>query len=168
MELTVRELAERILPVSPDGDIEALVRQLRHWTLSGVLRPIGSPYTGAGRHRKYDEIELYFAALAVELTRWRIPVGISDAIVELVRKEYFQIDVKPTAKPLTFFKDAVDGKEDIYMLIYSKESVDRPKCVIHLGNFDELMGERIARSQNSPAPSFLVIHLSGLFRQLRS
>ena len=112
MELTVREIAERILPVSPDGDMEALVRKLRHWTLSGVLRPVGSLHTGAGRHRKYEETEIYFAGLAVELTRWRIPVGISDRIIELARKEHFQIDAKPTAKPMTFVKDAVDGKED--------------------------------------------------------
>ena len=50
-ELTVSELARAVAPNADEAEISRIVRQLRHWTLTGVLSLAGTVHTGAGRHR---------------------------------------------------------------------------------------------------------------------
>src|SRR3954447_7581991 len=117
MALTVRDMAEKLVPLSPEGDVESIVRQLRHWSLTGVLQPSGALHVGAGRYRKYDKLELYFAALALELSRWRIPVGVSDRLVQAVRNEHrlkTAIDAENGPSTNTV-QNAIDGARDIYL-----------------------------------------------------
>jgi hypothetical protein len=168
MELTVKQIAERLLPIAPGGDMDGLVRQLRHWTLTGVVRPLGTIHTGAGKHRKYEESEVYFAALALELTRWRIPVGVSDLVVQAARKEYFQQDVRPTAKPLNAIKDAIEGRANQFLLLRPGEGLEALSMEIMTGDYKELARSVIERGWTRNTPSFVAINLSALFAKIRS
>ena len=48
-ELTVSELARAVAPTADAAEISRIIRQLRHWTLTGVLSLAGTVHTGAGR-----------------------------------------------------------------------------------------------------------------------
>ena len=80
MELTVREIAKRVAPDMDATAIKRLVRQLRHWTLAGALKPIGPVSSGVGHHRKYSGESLYIAALLIELSRYRPPVIVMNGL----------------------------------------------------------------------------------------
>jgi hypothetical protein len=74
--LTVSELAERITRNRPAEWKTDVVRQIRYWTVEGVLRPDGPKHTGAGRHRRYAAEAVYLGAVVLELAEIRIPVGL--------------------------------------------------------------------------------------------
>lgn len=74
-EYTVGELARLLVPSADGAEVARVNRQLRHWTLTGVLKTLGSTHTGAGRHRKYAGDAVHVAALMVELSRLGLPVG---------------------------------------------------------------------------------------------
>ena len=168
MSLTVSQLAERLLPVAPSGDLEGLIRQIRHWTLSGVIKPAGDIHTGAGRHRRYEQNECYFAALALELTRWRIPVGVSDLVVQVARKEFYEQDLAPTALPLNAIKDAIAGRADMFVMVKMSEGIGGSWPEILTGQFDELVKTIKTRGWANNPPSFVSINLSALFGKVRS
>ncbi len=72
---SVSQLAQRVAPDADKAEVALITRQLRHWTLTGVLRPLGATLTGAGRHRRYSGDAVYVAALMIELARLGLPVG---------------------------------------------------------------------------------------------
>ena len=163
MELNVRDLAERLLPLSPDGDIDALLRQLRHWTISGMLQTSGELHTGAGRSRKYDETEIYYAALAMELTRWRIPVGIGDLIMQMARDD--NAFTAKTEKGSTFTR-AVAGTEDIFFCI--RLGTRRADAELVSGELTSLASAMKKHRWTADFPSFIAINLTTLFTPLRT
>jgi hypothetical protein len=70
--LTVSQLADRIgahvvggreIPDARDQ----VIRQIRYWTQSGVLRPAGGTMTGTGRHRRYGVESVMVGSVLVEL-----------------------------------------------------------------------------------------------------
>ncbi len=65
---TVGELAHLVVPGTNAAEVAHVNRQLRHWTLTGVLKTLGVTHTGAGRHRKYSGDAVHVAALMVELS----------------------------------------------------------------------------------------------------
>jgi hypothetical protein len=72
---TVGELAHLVVPGTNAAEVAHVNRQLRHWTLTGVLKTLGVTHTGAGRHRKYSGDAVHVAALMVELSCLGLPVG---------------------------------------------------------------------------------------------
>ncbi len=72
---SVSQLAQRVAPTADKAEVARITRQFRHWTLTGVLRPLGATLTGAGRHRRYSGDAVYVAALMIELARLGLPVG---------------------------------------------------------------------------------------------
>ena len=74
-QFTVSAVARAVAPNADEAEISRIIRQLRHWTLTGVLRLAGTVHTGAGRHRKYSGDAIYVAAVMVELARMGLPVG---------------------------------------------------------------------------------------------
>ena len=166
MDLTVKQLAERILPLSREGDLDGLVRQLRHWTLTGVVRPVGTVHTGAGKHRKYDSGEVYFAALALELARWRVPVGVSDIVVQAARQQLEGAGADAGPGSTNFIAEAIAGRERVFMLVKSLEGVDRPWTEIKVGFAPKVMKDAVNQGWSEDASSFLGIDLTALFRKL--
>jgi hypothetical protein len=73
-KLTVSLLADRIGAHEIGGKVfphirDRVVRQLRYWTASGVMRPASGTLTGTGRHRQYGQESILVAAVLVELAR---------------------------------------------------------------------------------------------------
>jgi hypothetical protein len=66
--LTAGEIAERIRE-SDDEDLRVIGERLRHWTRSGLLKPIGEQNPGTGHHLRYPERALVDAAILSRLTR---------------------------------------------------------------------------------------------------
>jgi hypothetical protein len=66
--LTAGEIAERIRE-SDDEDLRAIGERLRHWTRSGLLKPIGDQTPGTGNHLRYPERALVDAAILSRLTQ---------------------------------------------------------------------------------------------------
>lgn len=82
---TVSQITDRI---APDRDLEEkkrLHRQIRHWTVAGLLQTVGALYSGPGRHRSYGREEPYIAAILVELSRYQLPIGVLQLIANGVR-----------------------------------------------------------------------------------
>ena len=84
-ELTVSEIAERVAPAGDKATVERITRQLRHWTLSHVIEPVGGLHTGPGRHRRYSGDSIYMAAVMVELSNMGFPVGVLHAAATSIK-----------------------------------------------------------------------------------
>jgi hypothetical protein len=166
MALTVAQLAKRALPASPEGDTDVVVRQIRHWTLSGVVRPTTDVHTGVGKHRQYAESEAYFTALALELTRWRIPVGVLDGVVQAARRE-FEGDANPTGEPIPGVKEAIDGEDGVAMFVKFSDGIDSHRLEVKLGPYLKMFRAIAESGWTRDMPSFLAIDLSTLFRKVR-
>ncbi len=167
MVLTVKQLASRLAPILPDGDLEGLARQLRHWTLAGILRPIGNIHTGAGKSRKYEETEVFWAAIALELVRWRIPIGVSDGIVKAAR-ELHNLQCLQKHDSTDYVSEATFGRDKIFMWIQMGESSGAPWFVLKVDALDNVAQDVLHQDMTVNSPSFLVINLSTLFAKLRS
>jgi len=165
MALTVARLAEYALPASPDGDVDVLIRRIRGWTLSGVLRPTGDVHSGVGKHRRYPETEAYFVALAEALTHWHIPVGVRDGVVQAMRRE-FEGDVNPTREPMTFVRDAIAGKEGVFLFVRFPNPTDTHQAEVKLGYYEKLAREIVEAGWTKDTPTFLAVNLSALFSKV--
>jgi hypothetical protein len=166
MALTVAELADRALPASPTGDPDVTLRQVRYWTLGSVLQPIGGVYTGTGKHRRYSDVEAYFAALALELSRWRLQVGTIENIVRLVRDEY-EGRGKPTQKKLRFVRDAIEGVQGVYLFVRLADIPGADMVDMKLGDYDDMTRRVKEAGWVDDVPSFLSVNLSGLFAKVK-
>ena len=119
-EFTVSELARRIAPDADEPEIARIVRQLRHWTLTGVLHlagtvHIGGVHTGAGRHRQYSGDAVYLAAIMVELARMGLPVGalhlVSGCMIAVLKRPKRGLAGKtlPDNSALKLWRRAIEG-----------------------------------------------------------
>jgi hypothetical protein len=166
MALTVAELADRALPASPTGDPDVTLRQVRYWTLGNVLQPIGGVYTGTGKHRRYDEVEAYFVALALELSRWRLQVGTIENIVRLLRDEY-EGRGNPTRKKLRFVRGAIEGARGVFLFVRLADSSGTDMVDMKLGDYDEITKDIKEAGWVDDVPSFLSVNLSSLFAKVK-
>jgi hypothetical protein len=66
---TVGEMAARIARTDAPEEVAAITRQLRNWSALRLLTPVGELHGGTGRHRRYDQGELFKAALLELLAR---------------------------------------------------------------------------------------------------
>lgn len=80
MELTVSQIAKRIASDLDSADVARVTRQLRHWTMAGIIPTAGPVHAGPGRHRRYSGDALYIAAILVELARFQLPVGVLQSL----------------------------------------------------------------------------------------
>jgi hypothetical protein len=66
---TVGEMASRIARSGSEDEVAAITRQLRNWTNLRLLAPLEELHSGTGRHRRYEAIELFKAAILEVLAR---------------------------------------------------------------------------------------------------
>lgn len=96
---TVSALAERLDGVTLGGEFpeerERLLRRLRYWTLTGVLRPAEGLHTGVGRHRRYDQKSILVAAVLYELAQMGLSLGTMKHAADCLYEEF----VGPRADP---------------------------------------------------------------------
>jgi DNA-binding transcriptional MerR regulator len=97
--MTVAQLADRLASPSLGGpyDRDRILRQLRHWTTSGLLQPIGGLHPGIGRHRRYSSENILIAAILIELANLGLQVGTLESVVEMLDEV--------ASKPISDWKD---------------------------------------------------------------
>lgn len=71
---SVKRVAEMIAPDLLPETIGRVMRQIRHWTNSDVLSPVGPKQTGTGVSRVYDLHGVHKAAILQELTEHGVTV----------------------------------------------------------------------------------------------
>lgn len=115
---SVAELAHAAVP--DESDHELLIRRIRHWTLAGVLAPIGQTHAGTGRHRRYANGTKYLCAILNLLSDWSLPVGVLQSVAsELARERTSNENQEP------LWKAAIAGSEMVFLVIYHSDSADR-------------------------------------------
>lgn len=72
---TLKEMAERLNHSGGAADLQRITRQIRHWTLSDLLRTEGKKHTGTGVSRRYSFFELQKAAVLRELSHYGIQIA---------------------------------------------------------------------------------------------
>lgn len=71
---TLKEIAGLLNASGTAEEFDRIARQVRHWTLSDLLRPSGRKHTGKGVSRQYEALEVQKAALLRELSRYGMTV----------------------------------------------------------------------------------------------
>ncbi len=81
---TLKQVASRVCMSKDPAEIETVARQIRHWTVSDLLVPVGEKYTGTGRSRRYSANEVRLAAWLAELSKY----GMTVSLLETARATY--------------------------------------------------------------------------------
>jgi hypothetical protein len=75
--LTVKDIARAICFDKSEDGVYRMIRQLRHWTQSDLLRPFSAKSTGKGVPRVYiEDPTIAISAILLELTRYGATVDI--------------------------------------------------------------------------------------------
>ncbi len=117
---SVSQLAERVAPTTDKAEVARITRQLRHWTLTGVLKPLGATHTGAGRHRRYSGDAVHVAALLIELSNLGLPVGALYMVASSLMVSLRPIRRRDGKTPLgediaQLWRRAITGEGTIYL-----------------------------------------------------
>lgn len=147
MPLTLSQMVAILTPLSPEPPA-TLNRQIRSWTDAGALPLVGGLRTGTGRGRLYDESAPKLAAVAIELTRFGLPIGvIHDALVwmnhdfrhqpsspltKLERREiklYMVVMAGERGRDFSYF---YAGQEDLLELISSDLVLNKSTLVVNI------------------------------------
>ena len=132
MKITVSELARRVAPGASKKEAAIVLRQLRHWTQIGVL-PGGADaevHTGSGRHREYDFEGICFAALALELAKWKLPVGPLKWILGTLHANV--LGEGRDAGEAALWQTAVDGRGPVFLVVQAAGNVEDMDFAISL------------------------------------
>jgi len=81
---TLKEVAAILSPTGEQDEFNRASRQVRHWTINGLLETAGEKYVGTGRSRQYAKDEIRFAAWLMELAKY----GVNISIMENVRMTF--------------------------------------------------------------------------------
>ncbi len=168
---SVSQLAQRVAPTADESELARITRQLRHWTLTGVLRPLGATHTGAGRHRRYAGDAVHVAALQIELSRLGLPVGalhlVSLGIMGILRPIKRGDGKGPMGEDeARLWQRAITGEGTIHLTFNVRVDAEGAKEVgLALYDVDELpAASRIAEGHVSA----IVADLTQLFEPLRA
>jgi hypothetical protein len=104
---TLNQLVSRLSVGGGKEEAARLARQLRHWTSSDLISPLGEKHTGTGVSRRYTADEVRKAAILVELSRYRIPAPVleesfSEAAENWVKERGWR-DAISGARPILLF-----------------------------------------------------------------
>ena len=70
---TVKRLAQAVLPGTHDETTDSLMRQIDHWTLTGLYEILGAGpaevHVGRGKPRQYPPLALFWTALLYHMAR---------------------------------------------------------------------------------------------------
>ncbi|EKE72419.1 hypothetical protein P24_13468 [Oceanibaculum indicum P24] len=73
-------MAERLNYSGDPTELQKIMRQIRHWTLSDLLHTQGRKHTGTGVSRRYRHFELQKAAILRELSHYGLQIGQFEAL----------------------------------------------------------------------------------------
>ncbi len=98
---TGKDIARRIAPTLDAEEITRTSQRVKHYAAKGFLKPISNAGGGPGHRRLYDEQSVYFAALLMHLSMYRLSDDVMAVAVEKLRtttKEYKQAVAGATDK----------------------------------------------------------------------
>jgi hypothetical protein len=150
---TVKDVARIISrDQSPDG-IARMMRKIRYWTTSEVLRPAGDTATGTGVSRTYTRHEVYKAAIIAELVRYGLTMEDLDTTDEWL--DNVALD--------SGWEQAKRGEGQLSL----RYAWDEDALISHPFKAD--FYDRLQRNKNAGAsyPSSIILHLPELFGRLR-
>lgn len=101
--------------------VGATKRQVQLWTDAGAIQCF--PETdrqGRGRQRLYPRSELPFAAMAVFLARYQIPIGMIRAWIHFTRMQLAS-DIPGSGRKAYWYRKAFRGQEESYMMFQAAE-----------------------------------------------
>jgi DNA-binding transcriptional MerR regulator len=120
-----------------------LLRTIRYWASTGLLRPSGTVFTGKGKNRLFPLQEIVRAVILLELSNWGIPVGLlqgamtklSKSCANLVGTDNLVHLLNHTPKGFIIFTIVLrrDGEREVQAAVSSS-----PKS-FHLGNANVLI-----------------------------
>jgi hypothetical protein len=112
---TLKEMVAALAPLNADDNSAPLARQLRHWTNSGLLSPVGKRHTGTGTSRRYTPDEVRKAAILVELAHYRVPTTVLQDSFELFSEDW-------PKRPQ--WHQAITGTHQIFLYVtYNRDQV---------------------------------------------
>jgi hypothetical protein len=164
---TLKEVAALLSPSGEREDFERAARQVRHWTVNGLLNTAGEKFVGTGRSRQYAADEIRFAAWLMELAKYGINISLMEAVRELYDDEGYQ-DLWETladADPPVFYEIAWD--EDS---IRGKISYGAPEMITWAYTHGDAnkSGEKLPGLFNSEnITSVVVVNLTKIFSRLK-
>lgn len=163
---SVRELVEKLAPEADEEAKRRLIRQVRHWTNSDLLTPLGGKNTGTGISREYGPDEVRKAAILWELTRF----GMTVPQLEGTGAYLDEIAKDPS------WRDAVADKRPVYLeLLRTPDDETQSWLLVRdVPDLRQLHPTQKTRSLKSampatPEPSFtaaLVLSLNRIFARL--
>ncbi len=165
---SVSQLAQRVAPDADKPEVARITRQLRHWTLTGVLRPLGATHTGAGRHRRYSGDAVHVAALLIELSRLGLPVGTLHLVAMGLMVSLRPIKRRDGKGPMgedeaRLWRRAIKGERTIYLTFNVRfDAVGAKEVGLTLYDADEPLSP-ITEGHMSA----IVVDLTQLFEPLR-
>jgi hypothetical protein len=111
---TVRRLAQEVLPDSDAERVDALMRQIDHWTLTGLYEILGAGpadvHVGRGKPRQYPAEALFWTALLYHMA--------GRGLLVLNMKQALQSLRKLDEKGDPAIGDAMSGKgPDVFLLM---------------------------------------------------
>jgi DNA-binding transcriptional MerR regulator len=168
MRFTVSELARRIAPGASKEEGWIVHRKVRHWTQIGVL-PGGADsdvHTGSGRHRVYDSEDIRFAALALELAKWKLPVGPVKWILNTLH-----VNVEGEGRDVRYaalWQTALDGGGTVFLVVQAAGNAEDMDFSISLQADGTQLHTLIQPTDRYDSiGSLLVVDLTGIFRRLK-
>ncbi len=115
---TVKGIAERIAMGNDPGEVSRVVEQIRYWTREGLLKPITSKHPGSGRWRRYDQDQVYRAALLAEMAR----VGLSIGAMKIMGIWLKLQATRPGDDHRELWSEAIEGEAAVYLVLWSHSS----------------------------------------------
>ena len=109
---TVKDVAAIIAP--EPSMRERVLRQVRHWTATDVLKPLGGKATGTGVSRVYKADDVRKAALVLEIVRYGVPLDVLESF-----SEWCDGLIKDGT-----WEDAIEGRRDVFMAIMLEHGDD--------------------------------------------
>jgi hypothetical protein len=108
MAYTLSSVAAVVADRYLDDDALLVSRQLRHWTVLGLLKTEAGVFLGPGNHRSYSDDTVYFAALLVRIAAMGLAAGPLRAVADGLGRLFTKY---PEARVL--WQKAIDGAEPV-------------------------------------------------------
>ena len=154
---TVAELAKKV--AEHERDLDLVTRRIRHWSLAGVLDPLGPTHSGTGRHRRYAGSAVYCAAVLNRLADWGLPISVLKVVGQRLPDHL-------TPQLCVLWNDSISGKRGVCMLLVYRSAPDRqPEQQLVTVDLkpDAEIAEWIAAGQGG-----VIVHLTNLFARVSS
>ena len=165
-----------------DDAIDTLLRRVRHWTVTEILRPITGTHTGPGRHRRYERSTVYLVALLNVLANMSLSIGVLKEAAKEIRRlgvvdeEHERLlKSEPDAVQKEFralkgrerrlWNDALAGSGQVYLTLSFWGNFEDPQ-VLNSVHVELCSADEIHKAFGELADGLIAIDATRVFRRL--